>query len=52
VAAQAAADRIRRETDQQAERMVREADARADKLVAEARQRANAGPSATRKEGQ
>lgn len=40
-AAQVAADRVRREADNQAERIVREADARADSIVAEARRRAD-----------
>ncbi|HEX6631359.1 MAG TPA: AsmA-like C-terminal region-containing protein [Gemmatimonadaceae bacterium] len=42
IAAQAAADRLRRETDAQAERLVREADARARALVDEARRRGDA----------
>ena len=40
VAARAAAERLRSETDAQAERIVREADARAEAIVAEARRRA------------
>lgn len=42
LAAQAAADRLRRETDTQAERIVREANERADAMVAEARRQGDA----------
>ncbi len=42
VAAQAVADRIRREADEKARAMVEEADRRADDLVADARERAAA----------
>jgi AsmA-like C-terminal region len=42
VAAQAGADRIRREADLQAERIVREADVRADGIVAKAKRQADA----------
>lgn len=50
VAAQAAANRLRRETDEQADRIIREADRRADEIVAEARRQAGeveGGPADT-----